>query len=81
MRIDYDSKRTGPVFAKVIELMEQGDGTFIPYDNVLSPEVNTVFLKGIGDIINQSVSAEEALEQLQQASADYWKLRRSASVE
>ena len=51
MKIDYDSKKTGPVFAQVTELMEASTSTFLPYDNTLSPEVNSSFLKVIEDMI------------------------------
>lgn len=81
MKISYDSKKTGPVFAQVTRLMEQSPPSFVPYDNVLSPEVNKTFLKVLGDMIDGRNSPDEALEQIQQTSEQYWRLRRSSAPE
>lgn len=79
MKISYDSDKTGPVFTQVIQLMEQSQSSFVPYDNVLSPEVNKTFLKVIEEMISRRSSPEEALNQIQQTSDQYWKLRRSSA--
>ncbi|MGG6312752.1 ABC transporter substrate-binding protein [Paenibacillus macerans] len=78
MKITYDSDKTGPVFAQVVELMEQSPQSFVPYDNVLSPEVNKTFLKVLEEMIGGRVSPEQALDQIQQTSEQYWQLRRSS---
>ncbi|MNP39181.1 hypothetical protein D3C76_1327440 [compost metagenome] len=79
MKISYDSDKTGPVFTQVIQLMEQSQSSFVPYDNVLSPEVNKTFLKVIEEMISRRSNPEEALNQIQQTSDQYWKLRRSSA--
>ena len=82
MKIDYDSDRTGPVFAQVIRLMEQSPSSFLPYDNVISPEVNKTFLEVLASMLDGRTGAEEALDQIQQSSERYWRLRNNAgSVE
>ncbi|CAM4363946.1 raffinose/stachyose/melibiose transport system substrate-binding protein [Paenibacillus endophyticus] len=81
MKIAFDPARTGPVFAKVIALMEQSRGSFVPYDNLLSPEVKKAFLKGIEELINQSSAPGDALARLEQASKDYWRLRQSSAAQ
>ncbi|WP_018753827.1 ABC transporter substrate-binding protein [Paenibacillus sanguinis] len=78
MKITYDSEKTGPVFAQVIELMEQSPQSFVPYDNVLSPEVNKTFLKVLKEMLGSRISPGEALEQIQLTSEQYWQLRRSS---
>jgi raffinose/stachyose/melibiose transport system substrate-binding protein len=78
MKITYDSEKTGPVFAQVVEMMEQSNQSFVPYDNVLPPEVNKTFLKVLEEMIRKRVKPEEALEQIQQTSEQYWQLRRSS---
>ncbi|MPY18803.1 ABC transporter substrate-binding protein [Paenibacillus glucanolyticus] len=81
MKITYDSKKTGPVFAQVTELMEDSASTFLPYDNKLSPEVNSSFLKVIEDMIGERIDADNALEQIQKSSIRYWQLRRNTVTE
>ncbi|MBT2760168.1 extracellular solute-binding protein [Paenibacillus sp. ISL-20] len=81
MKIAYDSKKTGPVFAQVTELMEESTSTFLPYDNKLSPEVNRLFLKVIEDMIGGRMQAAGALEQIQKSSVRYWQLRRNTVPE
>ncbi|AWP29553.1 MULTISPECIES: ABC transporter substrate-binding protein [Paenibacillus] len=81
MKITYDSKKTGPVFAQVTELMEDSASTFLPYDNKLSPEVNSSFLKVIEDMIGGRIDADNALEQIQKSSIRYWQLRRNTVTE
>lgn len=78
MKISFDSERTGPVFAQVIELMEESDDIFLAYDNVLSPEVNKTFLKVIEQMISGEITSNEALDQIQAASEQYWMLRNSS---
>lgn len=81
MKITYDSKQTGPVFAQVTELMEDSASTFLPYDNKLSPEVNSSFLKVIEEMIGGRTHAAAALEQIQKSSVRYWQLRRNTVTE
>ncbi|GAB6928795.1 extracellular solute-binding protein [Paenibacillus sp. JCM 10914] len=81
MDIDYDANQTGPVFAQMTELMEQAPSTFVPYDNKLSPEVNTAYLKVIEEMIGGRMKAKAALAHIQQSSVKYWQLRRNAGEE
>jgi len=81
MKITFDANETGPVFAQVIELMEQSTSTFIPYDNQLSPEVARTFLKVVEDMIGGRMNAAAALEEIQASSVQYWQLRRNAVIE
>ncbi|NMO97394.1 ABC transporter substrate-binding protein [Paenibacillus lemnae] len=78
MKIPFDPERTGPVFAQVIELLEQSPNSFLPYDNVLSPEVKKSFLEVIEDMISGKTDAMTALRQIQQSSVTYWELRRNS---
>lgn len=78
IKISYDPEKTGPVFAQVITLMEQSTHSFVPYDNILSPEVKRSFLKGVKEMIGGQMSAEEALKDLQLSSNLYWNQRRSS---
>ncbi|MFI2857805.1 ABC transporter substrate-binding protein [Paenibacillus sp. JSM ZJ436] len=78
MKIPFDPERTGPVFAQVIDLLEQSPASFLAYDNVISPEVKTSFLEVIEDLISGKTSAGAALEQIEQSSRAYWELRKDA---
>lgn len=78
MKISFDAEKTGPVFAQVVSLMEQSDSIFLAYDNVLSPEVTKTFLKVIEDIISGGRSPNEALDEIQATSEQYWKQRNSS---
>lgn len=78
IKLSFDPERTGPVFAQVITLMEQSTQSFVPYDNILSPEVKRSFLKGVKEMIGGQLNAEEALEELQLSSKLYWNQRRSS---
>jgi len=80
MRIPFDAERTGPVFPQVTALMEQDPQTFVPYDNMLSPEVNKSFLAVIAEMIHGGISAGDALQELDVSSQQYWNLRRSTAV-
>ncbi|MDQ0193230.1 ABC transporter substrate-binding protein [Paenibacillus wynnii] len=80
MRISFDPEKTGPVFAQVMRLMEESRLSFVPYDNVLSPEVKKTFLSVIEEMIGDSVDSDHALQQLQSASEQYWKLIQSSIV-
>lgn len=79
MRIGFDPQKTGPVFAQVMELMEQNNQSFVPYDNLLSPEVKTTFLSVIEEMIDGKLQADTALKELQAASKQYWNLIRSSA--
>ncbi|WP_270166641.1 ABC transporter substrate-binding protein [Paenibacillus sp. SYP-B4298] len=80
MRIEVDSHRTGPVFAQVLELMDRIEYSFVPYDNILSPEVKRSFLQVVEEMVGGSSYAGEALEKLERASVQYWELRRSSGA-
>ncbi|MNI45433.1 hypothetical protein D3C73_998570 [compost metagenome] len=81
MRITFDPEKTGPVFAQVMEIMEENHQSFVPYDNLLSPEVKKTFLSVIEDMIDGGMSAEDALDQLQSSSVQYWNLIRSSTIQ
>lgn len=81
MRIAFDPDKTGPVFAQVMNMMEVNRKSFVPYDNVLSPEVKKTFLSVIEQMINGEMSAEQALKQVQASSIQYWNLIQSSSVQ
>lgn len=74
MRISFDPARTGPVFAQVLRMMEEGRESFVPYDNLLSPEVKKSFLDAISQVLNAESDAAAALDQIQAASKQYWEL-------
>ncbi|MHA0857906.1 ABC transporter substrate-binding protein [Paenibacillus sp. CMAA1364] len=78
MRIKFDSEKTGPIFTQMITVMEESQTSFVPYDNVLSPEVKWSFLRVIEEIIDGKIKAKEALDQLDASSVQYWSLRKSA---
>ncbi|MCL6603623.1 MAG: extracellular solute-binding protein [Paenibacillus sp.] len=80
IRIAFDPEKTGPVFAQVMHLMEESPQSFVPYDNVLSPEVKKTFLSVIEEMIDGRVKSEQALQRLQTASEQYWKLIQSSNV-
>lgn len=73
------TRKTGPVFAQVMDMMEENEQSFVPYDNLLSPEVKKTFLSVIEEMIDGGLQAEQALQQLQDASKQYWNLIRSSS--
>lgn len=79
MKIEFDSRKTGPVFAQVVKLMEASQQSFVPYDNVLSPEVNKTFLRILGQLLDGQISAKEALDEIQHTSEQYWSLRKSST--
>ena len=75
MEIPIDTAKTGPIFAQIFEMMENTEHTFVAYDNVLSPEVKKTFLSEVNLVLEQQSIAPEALRQLDEASAAYWRLR------
>ncbi|MEK4508771.1 extracellular solute-binding protein [Paenibacillus anaericanus] len=79
IKVAYDSDKTGPIFAQVIRLMEQSNQSFVPYDNILSPEVKKSFLRVIEEMISGKISAKEALEETQKSSQEYWLQRTNSS--
>ncbi len=81
MRITIDPDKTGPVFAQVMAMMEDNHQSFVPYDNLLSPEVKKTFLSVIEEMIGGGMQADEALAQLQSASEQYWNLIQSSTVQ
>lgn len=68
MEINYDEMLTGPIFTQVIELIDnvQADNQymFVPYDNMLSPDVNEVFLEVSTKLILGEITSEEAIQLL-----------------
>ena len=80
MRIAFDPKKTGPVFAQVMRLMEESHQSFVPYDNVLSPEVKKTFLSVIEEMIDGTDNSDKALQKLQSASEQYWKLIQNSNA-
>ncbi|ASA21114.1 ABC transporter substrate-binding protein [Paenibacillus donghaensis] len=81
MRINVDPDTTGPVFAQVMQMMEENTQSFVPYDNLLSPEVKKRFLSVIEEMIGGGMQAEQALNELQAVSMQYWNLIRSSTVQ
>ncbi|AOZ93455.1 ABC transporter substrate-binding protein [Paenibacillus crassostreae] len=77
MWIRFDPEKTGPIFTQMIQLMEESSISFVPYDNLLSPEVKRSFLRVIEEMIDGKNTAKEALDQLDDASNQYWSLRRN----
>src|SRR5690606_8018335 len=70
MDITYDELLTGPIFTQVIELIDkvQADNQlmFVPYDNMLSPDINEVFLQVSAKLLLGELTAEEAIYLLNQ---------------
>ncbi|AWB47039.1 ABC transporter substrate-binding protein [Paenibacillus sp. CAA11] len=62
------------VFNQVIALTEASKTKFVPYDNMLPPEIKQVFLHSIAGIVDQQVTPEESLERLEQSLNNYRKL-------
>lgn len=62
-------------------MMEGNHQSFVPYDNLLSPEVKKTFLSVIEEMIGGGMQADEALAQLQSASEQYWNLIQSSTVQ
>ena len=81
MRISYDPDKTDPVFTQVMQLMEDNPQSFVPYDNVLSPEVKKTFLNAIEEMIDKGMTADQALKELQSSSMQYWSLIQSKTVQ
>lgn len=81
MRISFDPDKTGPVFAQVMELMGDNRQSFVPYDNLLSPEVKKTFLRIIGEMIDGDTKGNRALEQLQSSSEAYWQLIHNSDIQ
>ncbi|WP_249902226.1 extracellular solute-binding protein [Paenibacillus sp. PK3_47] len=81
MRIAFDPEKTGPVFAQVMEIMDKNKQSFVPYDNLLSPEVKKTFLTVIENMIDGGINGDEALKELQTSSQQYWNLIQSSAVQ
>lgn len=79
LSIAFDPRRTGPVFAQVLQMMEEGPASFVPYDNVLSPEVKKTLLGVLEKMIALETEPVAALNDLQAASLRYWSLIRSSA--
>jgi raffinose/stachyose/melibiose transport system substrate-binding protein len=77
MDIAFDEKGADPVFAQVTALLEETQETFIPYDNILPPEVKQQFLRSIRQVIAREKREGEELLDMQEVSERYWKLRES----
>ena len=72
-----DKSRIGPIYSQVIQMTEESSSMFVPYDNVLPPEVKQTFLHVIARIMNQSITPEESLRELDQAMQQYLALVQS----
>lgn len=81
MRITYDPDKTDPVFTQVMQLMEENPLSFVPYDNVLSPEVKKTFLNALEKMFDGGLPADQALEELQSSSMQYWNLIQRKTVQ
>ncbi|MFB9328257.1 extracellular solute-binding protein [Paenibacillus aurantiacus] len=79
MRIPVDNERAGPIFAQVMELVEQDGLDFLAYDNVLAPEVNSAFLQIVAQLMEGAVTPDAALRRLDAASEQYWRMIRGTS--
>mgnify|MGYP001265024405 FL=1 len=67
MNVTYDENRIGAIYAQVVDLTEQVDHMFVPYDNMLPPEVNQVFLQAASLLITGQMTPEEAIRELNAA--------------
>lgn len=81
MSIEINTERTGPIFAQVVELTEQAKTKFIPYDNMISPEVKQTFFRVLAKVIDQEMTPSEALKELEESSRRYWQLRERSTIE
>lgn len=70
MSIPIDSTKTGSLFAQVVLLTEQAEHMFIPYDNMLSPEVKQMFLRVVAQMIDGVLEPKDALAELQSVAND-----------
>ncbi|WP_310550006.1 ABC transporter substrate-binding protein [Paenibacillus glufosinatiresistens] len=80
MEVAFDPDQTGPVFAQVARMLADSPDSFVPYDNMLSPEVKKAFLNGLGGMLDGTENARQALEETEQASVRYWQLIRSSGM-
>ena len=80
MDISFDERDIDPVFAQVTELLERTEETFIPYDNILPPEVKQQFLRSVREIIALEKQEGEELFDMQEVSERYWQLREEADA-
>lgn len=71
MDITYDELLTGPILTQVIELIDKAQADnqlmFVPYDNMLSPDINEVFLQVSTKLLLGELTAEEAINLLNQS--------------
>lgn len=67
MNVTYDENRIDAIYAQVVDLTEQVDHMFVPYDNMLPPEVNQVFLETASLLITGQMTPEEAIRELNAA--------------
>lgn len=75
MSVDVDTVRMGPVFSQVIKLTEESRDKFVPYDNMLPPEIKQTFLQVIAAMLEQTITPQESLDELQRTADSYRKLR------
>ncbi|MFC5984905.1 ABC transporter substrate-binding protein [Marinicrinis lubricantis] len=75
MEMEIDANQTGPVFPQVVQLIESSSGTFVPYDNMLQPELKEVFLDSISQLLGNRWSALAVLSELQKGYEEYWRRR------
>ena len=67
MNVAYDENRIGSIYAQVVDLTERVDHMFVPYDNMLPPAVNRVFLQAAAQLITGQTTPEEAIRELNAA--------------
>lgn len=67
MNVAYDENRIGAIYAQVVDLTERVEHMFVPYDNMLPPEVNQVFLQAAALLITGQMTPEEAIRELNAA--------------
>ncbi|WP_010275638.1 ABC transporter substrate-binding protein [Paenibacillus senegalensis] len=75
MSVKVDTVRMGPVFSQVIKLTEESGDKFVPYDNMLPPEIKQTFLQVIAAMLEQTITPQESLEELQRTAENYRRLR------
>ncbi|MBD2846887.1 extracellular solute-binding protein [Paenibacillus sp. IB182496] len=75
LQMPLDARRTDPVFAQVLGLLQERPPDFLAYDNVLAPEVKRDFLREAAELIDGRTDAAGALAEMDASSAAYWEQR------
>ncbi|WP_281886371.1 extracellular solute-binding protein [Paenibacillus sp. YYML68] len=71
MKVEVDERRIGPVYKQIAEQLESADATFIPYDNVLPPAMHETFFQVTDELIEDRITAKEALQRLENERKRY----------